>query len=140
MIETKDISITAESLGACRLTHAITDWRSAVNVMFSPQGREFCKAHGYPTAEQFRQMPDLQSLGVYVDAGEIDICCDKDICIVGDTQARVFAAENTSLHRLLVFHGASAQIIASNYSVTNVTNIGGKIKAEITDNAKVFEQ
>lgn len=140
MMEAKDISITAESLGACRLTDAITDWRSAVRVMFSPQGREFCKAHKYPSAEQFRQMPNLQSLGIYVDAGEIDVCCDRDVCIVGNTQARIFANENTSLHRLLVFHGASAKIIASNYSVTNVTNIGGKIKAEKTDNAKVFEQ
>ena len=138
MIEVKDIVKSANELGACKISRAMTDWQSAVRVMFSPQGREFCTDYKFPTAQQFRAMPDLQALGVYVDKGEITIASQGNACIVGDTLATVHITDNTKVHHIIVMHGAKAEIFADNYAVVDVVLIGGNAMVVSKNNAKVL--
>lgn len=138
MIEVKDIVKSANALGACKISRAMTDWQSAVRVMFSPQGREFCADYKFPTAQQFRAMPDLQTLGVYVDKGEITIASQGNACIVGDTLAAIHITDNTKVHHIIVMHGAKAEIFADNYAVVDVVVIGGNAIVVSKNNAKVL--
>ena len=138
MIGIEDILKSANALGACKISRAMTDWQSAVRVMFSPQGREFCAEYKFPTLGQFREMPDLQAFGVFVDKGEITIASQGNACIVGDTLAAIHITDNTKVHHIIVMHGAKAEIFADNYAVVDVVVIGGNATVVNKNNAKVL--
>ena len=137
MIEIKDIIKRANSLGACKIADAITDWRSGVRAMFSPQGREFCALHRFPDIEMMRAMPNISNYGVHVDAGEITIVSQGNICIAGRTDAKVYANINDKIHHIIVMHGAHVDVIADNYAVVDVIVIDGNVEVLSKNNAKV---
>lgn len=138
MIEVEEIVKSANALGACKISRAMTDWQSAVRVMFSPQGREFCADYRFPALQQFRQMPNLQAFGVFVDKGEVSIQSQGNICVVGDTLAAIHITDNTKAHHIIVMHGAKAEIFADNYAVVDVVVIGGNATVVNKNNAKVL--
>ena len=121
----KDILDSAAHLGACDKIDNVENWGALCSLFFSPQGREFCKLHNFPTIEAFRQMkPHVAEGNVLVDAGVIKRENDGNIAIVGDTVAHLTFNDNTKVHKVILMHGATATIEASNYAVIHLVNIG----------------
>lgn len=114
----------ATALGACSKTEGITTAEQLAALFFSPQGREFCLKHNYPTLAMWREIkhhiPDLTKMGIYIDAGAIEVRGKHDIAIIGETRAVAKFSGNNSIFRVLVLHGAEADIHAENYAVFEV--------------------
>lgn len=117
---------SALSLGACRGSNGVTDWKSLCWLFFSPQGREFCNENNFPSLAMFRGMKEnVHHYGVYVDAGRIEKYNPGNIGIIGDTDAIITIEDNKQVHKIVLMHGAKAKIKASNYAVILIMNVGG---------------
>ncbi len=117
---------SAALLGACRKTEDISDWSSAVQLFFSPQGREFCEEKNFPDLSMFREMKNhgISEFGIFVDEGNVCRSNDKDIALIGDTCGDLKFDKNNVVHKVILMHGAKARIKASNYAVLLIVNIG----------------
>ena len=121
-----DILKTAINLGACEKSSTATDWKSLCWLLFSPQGVEFCEKHNFPGIEQFRELEseNLSDFGVFIDKGKISRINDSCIALVGNTRGELVFDDNTKVHKVIVMHGAEAFIVARNYAVVRLYNIG----------------
>ena len=116
---------SASLLGACSKSNGISDWKSLVWLFFTPQGREFCEENNFPSLEQFRGMDSrIADYGVLVDAGRISLENEEKIALIGNTDAELLYTDNTKVHKIILMHGAKAHIVASNYVVILIVNIG----------------
>lgn len=117
----KGIYHDALTLGACNKITGHEDMDGIIKVLFSPQGREFCMKHQFPSKEVFRKFLKYhpERYGVYIDAGKIELVEPKDVYLIGNTRA-VIRLENTESHRICVMHGARASVHAGGFSVVRV--------------------
>lgn len=124
-MKVNDIMNIASLLGACNDSGKVSDWKSLCWLFFTPQGREFCEENNFPTLEQFRSMDSqIANYGVLVDAGNINRSNDEKIALIGQTDAKLTFTDNSKVHKVILMHGAKATIIARNYSVVLLVNIG----------------
>ena len=103
------------ALGACGSFTEAMSIRQIVDMLFTPQGVEFCIKRGFPTLEMFRRLgavEDTKPLGVYIDCED-----PQRAFLVGNTRARITYTE-TQRNGLYMMHGAKATVIAGGYSVT----------------------
>lgn len=115
--------------GACEKSNGVSDWKTLSWLLFTPQGVEFCENNKFPSLEMFREMPcDIANFGVFVDAGKMKRSNDANIALVGDVNAELTFDDNTKVHKVILMHGAKAFIVARNYSVVRLINIGGEVK------------
>lgn len=129
----------AIDLGACEKTSSVSSWKTLSWLFFSPQGVEFCSKNNFPTLSMFRKMDDeIASNCIFVDKGVINRSNDSSIAIVGDTDARLTFDDPTKVHKVIVMHGARVFIVARNYAVVRLINIGDNKVAYSKDNTAVI--
>lgn len=135
----KEILNKADAIGACDKTHGIHNYESLCNLYFSPQGREFCEKHTFPQLEDLRALKaKLEPYDVFVDSGDM-ISYSHRIAVVGATHATVIARGTNAIFRVIVQHGASVEIIATDYAVVDVINInGGEIVIKSDETVKIL--
>ena len=115
----------ARSLGACSLIDGIKDIEELLDFVFTPQGLEFCKVHEFPTLHVLQQHKNaIAKYGYFVDCGRISRSNDNNIVLAGDTVGELSFNDPTCLHKIILMHGASAKINASNYVVVQIYQIG----------------
>lgn len=108
-------------------------------LMFSPQGREFCLKHRFPDINTMRTLKkyNLTDYNIYVDAGDITIY-DDNCYLIGNTKATIRLGV-LGLYRCCLMHGAKAHIDASGYSIINVTaDKKSSFTISIKDNAIIL--
>ena len=128
MTTVKDILTKAGLLGACQQSGKATDWKSLVWLFFSPQGREFCKEHNYPTLEMFRQMKDnVRPYGVHVEE-DVKLRNEDAAIIAGNAELEYSGVDKA--YKVILMHGAKARIKLSRYAVVRIENIGGSYELE----------
>ena len=111
--------------GACNKSKGASDWKTLSWLFFTPQGLEFCEENNFPPVDDFREMDSsISDFGVFVDKGEIVRSNDTNIALIGDTYGRLVFDDNTKVHKVVLMHGAKALIIARNYAVVRLVNIG----------------
>lgn len=131
----------AGSLGACDKSGKATDWKSVCWLFFTPQGREFCAKHNFPSLESFRLIKEeVLKYGVYVDSGGIKLSDVENIALVGDTSAELTYSGADVIHRVILMHGAKAVIHASRYAVISVLNISGSYEVVNDGTARVLRE
>ena len=110
------------ALGACDSFTEAENIREIIEMLFTPQGVEFCLKRGFPTIEMFRQLgaiEDTKPMGVYIDCGEIILTDPQQVFLVGHTFARI-TYQKTQGNTLYLMHGAEATITTDGYSVTHI--------------------
>lgn len=135
------IEIKAKALecGACKLIESADSIADLVALMVTPQGREFCKEHKFPTLEILRQhKKDIADMNVYVDAGTINVLNTDNVIVAGDTFAKLWYDKTDKPYHVMVMDVAKAIVNAHNYAVCNVCHIGGEVEAYEWSNASVF--
>ena len=123
----KKITKAAAALGACSKSAEATDWRSLAWLLFSPQGREFCEQHNFPSVPMWSEIKrecDAEKYGVFIDAGYIHIHDRENVAVIGKTNATLHFSSPDRAHRVIVMHGGSVTIKARNYAVVNVVKVG----------------
>jgi hypothetical protein len=68
---------------------------------------------------------NVSDYGVLIDAGKVRRSNDQNVAIIGDTKAELSYDDNTKVHKVVLMHGGEAFIVARNYSVVRLVNIGG---------------
>ena len=138
-MEIKDIMHEAIDLGACEKTSSVSSWKTLAWLFFSPQGVEFCQKNNFPTLPMFRKMDEeIASNCIFVDKGVINRSNDSSIAVIGDTDARLTFDDPTKVHKGIVMHGARVFIVARNYAVVRLINIGDNKVAYSKDNTAVI--
>lgn len=126
----KELRRYLNGLGACNLKDDVDSLESAIRMMFTPQGREFCVKAGFPTRELLRKHKDeLNAIpGVFIDEGKIgpSFIPDnvKSILISGDTKAFLYVSKPIHLHKIIVAHNAKLDLLAEDFAVATITVIG----------------
>ena len=111
--------------GACSKSKGVSDWKTLAWLFFTPQGMEFCEENKFPSIDIFREMDSsISDFGVYVDKGEINRTNDINSALIGNTKGELVFDDNSKVHKVILMHGAEAFIIARNYAVVRLVNIG----------------
>ena len=125
MKSVSDIMKQALDNGACSKSKGVSDWKTLCWLFFTPQGIEFCEDNNFPTIEDFREIEsNISDFGIFVDKGDITRSNDGNIALIGNTNGRLVFDDNTKVHKVVLMHGAKAFIIARNYAVVRLINIG----------------
>lgn len=125
----EEILKTLHRLNACDVSSQITDIKTAIGVLLTPQGREFALNTNYPTLAAFREntaiLADMDN--VYVDSGTV-ITDNHNVVAVGNSDVTLYAIGTDALYHVMAMHGANVKIDARNYAVVTATSIGGNIE------------
>lgn len=117
-------------LGACNMKLDIDSLESAIRMMFTPQGREFCVKTGFPTIEFLRKHKErLNTIpGVFIDCWNISLHSLNskypNLLISGLTRASIHITKPIHLHKIIVAHKAKLTLNANDYAVVTITKIG----------------
>lgn len=126
----KELKKYLNRLGACSLKGEVDSLESAVRMMFTPQGREFCMKTDFPTIGFLRRHKNkLNAMsGVFVDCGKITLPTIEpnrlNLLISGSTSAILHVSKPNHLHKVIVAHNAKLTIHASDYAVLTVAQVG----------------
>lgn len=110
----------AIKLGACEKAGKAKTDRQLAKLFFSPQGREFCLEHNYPSLEWFRSH-NFEKYNVYVDKNVI--VKDKDVALI-NSHGNLEYTEG--YHKVILMHGATADIRKNKYACVTVEGEGVK--------------
>lgn len=119
----------ALKLGACKEIEKAKDLRSMVTLFFSPQGREFCLENNYPELEQFREIGDLDKYNIYVDK-DVEVK-NKNVALINSHGKLTFNNADKA-YLVILMHGATAEIKASNYTVVIIEGNGAVVEKDET--------
>lgn len=135
----EDIKNKALVCGACELIKDADSIADLVALMNTPQGREFCKKHRFPTLDILREhKKDIAYMGVYVDAGTIDVLNVDNLIVAGDTYVKAWYDKTDKPYHVMVMDGAKAIVNAHDYAVCNICLVGGEAEAYEWSNASIF--
>lgn len=139
MMTAQDIKKMALDCGACELIAGAESIADLVALMKTPQGREFCKKHSFPTLDILRQYKaELVAMNVFVDAGMIAIEDSDNVILAGETDAVLRYTSTDKPYHAMVMFGSKAKVIAYGYSLCQIVNIGGKVEMHESKNASIF--
>ncbi|WP_293666362.1 hypothetical protein [uncultured Parabacteroides sp.] len=133
----KEFFEIANRLGACRLLHGTESKEELMRLLLTPQGTEFCTKNNFPSMEQLREFKGkkAESMGIYIDT-DVELTNPVKVFLAGSKAVLHF--DTIARYNVILMHGATAEIHASNYAVVFVKNAGGEVEV-IKDNiAKVL--
>lgn len=131
-----DIIGAARRIGACARIDGATDIGSLASLLFSPQGKEFCTEHNFPSLQAFRELNkafDMPKYGVYVDSNAVSLHNQGNIALIGKTQGELTYDGVERKYTVILKHGAKATIKARNYAVIEVVSVGCKVEYDIDE-------
>lgn len=124
----KELLDGATALGACRKTDGINTLDKLVALYESPQGREFCAKHNYPSREQWSEIAkhwskeELRQRHVYIDEPTLQVAYNPGTAVVVGTSLHATFNGADETQRIIALHGSSITICADNYAVFAVDN------------------
>ena len=74
---------------------------------------------------------------MYVDSGHVYVTNPGNIAVIGDTDAVITIDDNERVHKVILMHGGKARVVASDYAVILLVNIGGEVEID-KDNTVVI--
>lgn len=111
----------AAKLAACDMFSGAETLPELIDLMFTPQGIEFMTSFDFPGIDLLRKFKPFhpERYGVFIDAREIALTDAKRVWLIGNTSARLNYAK-TQGNKVVLMHGASANITAAGYSVVKI--------------------
>ncbi len=108
----KDIHKEATKLNACELFTGKEDYKAIVKLLKSIQGMEFCLKNNFPKLEVFQKFAPFNPSkdGVFIDAGVVKVKNVPIVYLIGNTHAKVIFDTANTENRVVLMHGATAQI------------------------------
>lgn len=130
----------ARMLGACPKVQEAQTQYDLIDLLFTPQGTEFCKEQEFPSRELIEQLSeDPRVLHRQEEAFFINTLC----CAIVDTEREFVLRYDNPAHKykLLLYHGAKVRIEVADYVVVEVVEIGEDNRLAIDkegDNAMII--
>lgn len=138
----EDIRKNALRLGACAKAKELGSIKEAVDLLLTPQGREFAMKTCFPDLATWRENPyevDNTEM-VLLDMGSDNYAENEDCIAVGNTTLEILFDNPDRLYHVMAMHGAKIIIKARNYAVVTVTNVRGKIRVINEDGTAVITE
>lgn len=134
-----DIKKSAFELGACDKVESINSIKDAIDLLMTPQGREFALKTGFPTLEVWREHADKVNAtpGVFLDTFNVNVG-NHDCVAIGNTNLHANLSGVDQLYHVIAMHGAEVEINASNYSVISICSVNADITIHNDGTAKVI--
>lgn len=118
----KQIREEARRLHSCELFRGTESEAELARLFLSPQGQEFCINNNFPDVQTFADaFPHATEHGIYIDAGNVELCNEAVTALIGDTHAVLHYSDPSKRHEVILMHGATADITAEGYAVVFVT-------------------
>lgn len=130
----------AHQLGACNKFTGKETLEQLVQLLFSPQGIEFCLTNNFPDLATLRKFKKYhpERLGVYIDCGTITLQEPQAAFLIGNTTATV-KCQQTARKRLYLMHGANAHVEAGGFTVVRVEkDNNSQVTTNTSGNAKIL--
>ena len=138
MTGNNDIRRLAIALGACDKVESIKSVSDAVDLLMTPQGREFALKTGFPTLEVWRANVEKVNATPRVFLDTLNVNVGNHNCVaIGNTKLHVNLNGVDQLYHVIAMHGAEVEINASNYAVVTVTSIKATVRITNDGTAKV---
>lgn len=138
--ENRSLFNMAEKYRVCSMFKGTETVEEVLALFTTPQGIEFCTKHSFPSIEMCRKFKGAtaERLGIFVES-DARIANLPIVVLVGSCHAELEYNDPDKRHQVILMHGASASIKASNWAVVFVNNASdGSVEIEATDNAKVL--
>lgn len=137
----EEIRNQALGLGACDKAKDIGSVKEAVDMLLTPQGREFAMKTGFPTLDAWRaNARDVKALGyVFLDSGKAS-WFNQDLIAVGNTDFELTLNGSGRLYKVIAMHGAKVTVTAKEYAVATVTSIDATVEVINEDGTAVITQ
>lgn len=133
----KEFFETANRLGACRLLHCNENKEDLMRLLLTPQGTEFCTKNNFPSMDQLQWFrgEKAESMGIYIDT---DVVLTNPVKVFLAGSKAVLHFDTIGRYNVILMHGASAEIHASNYAVVFVNNAGGEVEIDNDNTALIL--
>lgn len=127
----------AAKLGVCAMLTGSEDAPRLMRLMLTPQGIEFCTKNNFPSLCRMREFRGemAQQHGIYIDT-DVELTNHPKLVLVGNTHAVLHYDDTTKRHQVVLMHGATALITASDWAVVFITGQGATCRA--TNNALIL--
>ena len=138
--ENRSLFNMAEKYRVCSMFKGTETLEQVLKLFSSPQGIEFCTKRSFPTIEMCRKFkgPTAENLGIYVEE-DVKIQNRPLVILVGNCRAELEYSIPGERYQVVLMHGATAHIKASNWAVVFVNKDGGgEATIEISEHAKVL--
>lgn len=125
----KELLDGATALGACRKTDGVDTLDKLVALYESPQGREFCARHNYPSREQWLgisnnwSIEELTAHNIFIDGASrrgIERNPGYIVLVGASTKAQILLEGANKKQTIIALHGANVDITAIDYAVFEV--------------------
>lgn len=138
-MDVEAIHIEAKRLRSCEFLTGNENFEELAEMLFTPQGIEFCKTHKFPKMDLLLPLKgdEAESKGIYINT-RVEEKNINMIALFGPKTEAVLEFDKTEGFQVIVMHGARVKIIAREYAVVFLTSVGGHVELEITGNAKIL--
>lgn len=131
----------ATEMGACGKIKHCGDWKDLRTLLLSPQGREFCRKHNYPSRGMWHSIKRIvgESINeVRIDCGRIRVDNHHRLAVIGATEADVYCSGCSHDYLVIAQHGATVTVHANDYAVVKIECLSDDCKINIvSDNTAI---
>ena len=124
----RQICEQARLVGACDKFTGRENLGELIALFTSPQGLEFCIRNNFPNITTYRAFKryeaQLQSYGIYIDAGAVTLRNPRMAVLIGRTSATV-TFDTLERHEVVVLQGAKCVVGAWRWAVVRVHKDSG---------------
>jgi hypothetical protein len=127
----------AKMKGACGRIDDIQSVASLVELMFSPQGREFCQNTKFLRVDRLNYIAnEAEEHNVFIDKRNIITTAHKSAFI--GSKGRVLCNGTEAIYNIIVADNSHIEIVATNYAVVMVTSINGSYNITKDKTARIL--
>lgn len=111
-------------LGECGLLAKVSNGVELMDLLFDARGREFCRRYAFPALDDIRTLANILDTRALLDCTDAEIDNPTDVALIGHTEATIRISKPSTLHHIVLMHGASLRLELSHYAVVTLTIIG----------------
>lgn len=122
----QDITQTALELGACDMIRDVRSESELLQVLFTPQGREFCKRNCFPSIRMIDQLQPHKTMLRLQDPCPHELHNPSRIAVVGKLSLplSISYTKRNRLFRLILIHGAKVTLRIAPHCQVQITEVG----------------
>ena len=127
----------AKKKGACARIDDVQSIESLAELMYSPQGREFCEKTKFLRVDRLNDIADdAEKYNVYIDKRNV-ITTSHKATFIG-SKGRVLCSGTDAVYNIIIADNSHVEIVATNYAVVMVTSINGTYNITKDNTARIL--
>lgn len=137
-MDTKELIELIKNMGGCEKLDRCKCKTDILDLLFTPQGMEFCSKYKFPNADICRMFKSCGSDAVFIDAEDVYEVNAPRLVIAGSTRANLHYSTCDYRCELIVMDGAQVNVTTSGYGLVFYSLCGGQINIQNTENGKSY--